>query len=209
MVVDAPRVDPEPAGPPIVIASSPSRAVEDRVSALHELLDRPDPHRVFLISAENGPADFTETAALLEISSHRNFYQLDPSGADGGNGPSASVFVAELDPNELATLRNRLSGAFAGRLDEIEVDRRLLAELANGRRVTALRAAPAGEILFPRNQMALQSAAVAGPSPALGGEPEPAERASRPVASSTVETGSRRDDRASIVLLWFIDPAAP
>lgn len=208
-IVDEPVGVPETVGPPAVHATPPvGVAVKDRGTAALELLGRPGPHRILLISAGDGPADAAETASLLEISSHRDFFQLDTPGPADESRPSA-VFVAELDPNELATLRNRLAGVFTGRIDEVEADPHLLTELASARRVTTLKADPAGEVLFPQNQMALQSPAVVASAPASQLDGGRIEAASPPVPVVAAEAAGHADDRPSIVLVWLVGPASP
>jgi len=208
VIASDPAPDPEPVGPPAALAASPAPAAEDRAVAGLEFLSRPGMRRVFLISAQDDAADSNEAATLLEISSHRDFFRLDPPVSEAERGGPAAVFAAELDPNELTTLRHRLSGAFAGRLDEVEADHLLLTKLARVSRVTALKGDPAGEVLFPQNQMALQSAAVVGASPVLPREGGRLEGPPAPPASDAVEGTSPAGDQPSIVLIWLVGRAA-
>ncbi|WP_165071621.1 anti-sigma factor family protein [Paludisphaera rhizosphaerae] len=199
-------VDPGPVGPPATLAApaAPKSVVEDRAVAALEILSRPGTHRVFLVSVLDDAIDANETAALLEISSHRNFFRLDVPASEEAPGQPGAVFAAELDPSELATLRRRLSGAFTGRIDEVEADHLNLTRLASMSQVTALKGDPAGEVLFPQNRMALQSAAVVDHSAISQSGSGRTEGASPSTPAASAEVAPRSEDRPSIVLVWLV-----
>lgn len=208
ILVGETAVDPGPMGPPASLATPlppPAVGEADRAVAALGLLGRPGTHRVFLVSTQDDAIDTDETAALLEVSSHRNFLRLDPPASDQASGEPRVVFAAELDPSELATLRRRLSGAFTGRIDEVEAEPQILMRLARVGQVTTLKGEPAGEVLFPQYRMALQSAAVVGSSAdSPGGGRTEGGMPSGPAASA--EVAPQSDARSSIIQVWLVHP---
>ncbi|WP_165249015.1 hypothetical protein [Paludisphaera soli] len=147
--------DPDPTGPPrLDPASEPDRSQ----LAAGELLARPGPHRLFVVSSVEGPPDLDEIAEVLKLTSHRDFYRLELPGDDRAEADAAGpvVFAAELDPAEVGTLRRRLEAAHPGQVGEEEAGSALRTELAELGRAVRLPAEPAAEVQFPQSKMAIR-----------------------------------------------------
>ncbi|MDG3003705.1 anti-sigma factor family protein [Paludisphaera mucosa] len=198
----------DPIGPPTSVAGAgsgvfdpPSPTYPARLVA-RELLDRPGPYRVFLVSGVDDQAKDAEVASLLGLSSHRDFYRFDVPAGESPRTPRSLVYAAELDPNELSTLRSRLAAAFPGRLDEGNSAALLMSELSQLGQATTFRADPAAEVLFPQTKMALRLPA----EPPQPGGPQrgegtlAAEDPVRPGQASLVGP----PEPSSVVLIWML-----
>lgn len=147
----------EPEAPKEAPAAEPARA------PIPGLADDADP-LVFSVVDRDAEAARKRVAALLGLSTHRDFHQikLPPAEAPGDNDAAAAparatvVFAATLDPNEAATLRERLATAFPEGLDEGGPAATLTPELAAKSRVSTLPANPAGDVSFPQIKFALR-----------------------------------------------------
>ncbi len=183
-----------PAAPAVVepAAPTPTRAPvvarrfvgppDERPALVRRLMERAGPVHVFL-AADSRTIDAAGAAALVRLSSRRDFHRFDLPAED--DRPAAAVFVAVLDPAELRTLRMRLADALPGGVREREADPLLLADLARAETATTLRGAPAAELLVPRRELAIRSPVLdappeAEPAPAPPDVPAPAEAADDP-----------------------------
>ncbi|AMV38937.1 anti-sigma factor family protein [Planctomyces sp. SH-PL62] len=198
-------------GPPVLTAPAVDRP---RLIAT-DLLARSGPHRIFLVSGGDGRPARAEVASMLGLSSHRDFYrfELPREGAADLSSADSVVYAAELDRDELTTLRNRLASAFPGRLDEGEASTSLMTELADLGRTTTLRAEPAAEVHFPQTKMALRtptdpqstgSGTVAPGSDPI--RPEDGVAASDPVGPPALPR-IRTEAPSSVILIWILDPS--
>jgi len=156
----------DPAGPPLTLAATgssaplldapgPPRSAVDPEARLRTvaggLIGRSGPRRLFLVT-EAGPDDASQVASILSLSSHRDFYRLE--SAD----PSEPVVLAaELDPDELATLRRRLAASYPGRVGEADAGQPSPADLAALGREERLRGEPAAEVHFPDGGLAIRT----------------------------------------------------
>ena len=155
-------------GPPAELAlagrpTADSSAAEPARPILPELLADADP-LVFSVADLDETSTREQVAALLGLSSHRDFHQIELPPADSNGDAEAAtsptratvVFAATLDPKELATFRERLATAFPEGLEEGGPAPTLTAELMGDARVTTLPANPAGDVSFPQTKLAIQ-----------------------------------------------------
>ncbi len=237
------------------VSSSPDAVISDAKPAaensaaslarasLHGLLNDQEPPRVFLVTDLDGLPIREQVVSLLGSSTHRDFHQFEippTAAATGAPSPStrSTVFAVTLDPSELATLRDRLTTAFAERLEESEAEPALLTQLADLGQVSTLPANPAADVLFPQTALSLRVHAPRNDAwPPAPEQAERAEKDRRPSAKqpaqagvasekSTVgqsqeasagvsnpplapgETAATDLQKPSVVLVWIIGPIA-
>lgn len=153
-------------GPPAELASAGQPAADNPVveparSPVPELPGGANP-LVFLVADLDGATARDQVAALLALSTHREFHQIELSppndGGEAEKSPTKAtvVFAATLDPKELTTFRERLATAFPEQLDEGGPAPTLTAELVEKGRVSTLPANPAGDVSFPQTKLAMQ-----------------------------------------------------
>lgn len=140
--------------PTVAIASTepPSAeapaAVDPERRLVRELLDDHPSPRIFLVTDLKGEATDERVALLLGLSTHRDFHRIELSGD--------KVFAATLDPDELATLRERLATAFPDRFEESDEKPAVAARLAEQGRVSTLAANPAADVRIPPTNLAIR-----------------------------------------------------
>jgi hypothetical protein len=125
-----------------------------------QLLANPSQRRFILLS--DGPDSDAEqrVASVIEQSTRFGFYKLTIEHGiviDPRHPEQATVFAVLVDADELVTLRDRIKAIVPDRIEEPTVDPALTNRLADIGQVQARRPAPLGEVLIPREQLALRT----------------------------------------------------
>lgn len=188
--------------PAVAIASTepPSAeapaAVDPERRLVQDLLDDHPAPRIFLVTDLEGEATDERVALLLGLSTHRDFHRVELSGD--------KVFAATLDPDELATLQERLATAFPDRFEESDEKPAVAARLAEQGRVSTLAANPAADVRIPPTNLAIRFRPRDGrnwPATEQGDEPT---KPSPEAAPAGVEIN--RQPRP--VQVWIMKPSA-
>jgi len=168
-----------------VQASSIAQALEH----YRQLLDNPNQRRLFRTRDGGDGKAVQQVASVLESTTRLGFYKITISQGiviDPLHPGEATVFAALVSASDLDSLRDRLGRALPDRVDESPVDPAVVTQLADIGRVRAFPSAPFGDVLIPREGLALRTAAEAGE--AVSEEPAAAvELAPTPLERPTIE----------------------
>jgi len=155
--------------------ASQSLRVSDRSKShtlehYRQLLDNPNQRRLFRITDGGDGKALQQVASVLESTTRFGFYKITISQGiviDPRHPEEATVYAALVSAKSFDTLRERLTQALPDGVDESPVDPAVVTQLADIGQVRAFRSAPFGDVLIPREGLALQNP----PNAAREGEP--------------------------------------
>lgn len=205
---DAPAVAIASAEPPI--AETP--AIDPDRLLVRELLDGRRSPRIFLVMDQEGESTADRVASLVGLSTHRDFHRVElpdaaaEGEADGAGASRATVFAATLNPDELATLQERLATAFPERFEEEGERPEIAGDLMDQGRVATLAPNPAADVRIPPTNLAIRFRPREGrnwpttePSDEPTAEPEP----TRPsLEASSIDAETSRQPR--LIQIWIV-----
>ncbi len=167
--------------------SSPSVRVSDKAKShtlehYRQLLDNPNQRRLFRITDGGDGKALEQVASVLESTTRFGYYKITIAQGiviDPRHPEEATVYVALVNAKSFDTLRDRLAQALPDVIDESPVDPAVVTQLADIGQVRAVRSAPFGDVIIPREGLALQNPPNAGRDEEPGGDevnPPPSEQ---------------------------------
>ena len=179
---------------------------------VHQYLDNPDLHQMFLISDPTDPSAPSRVASVVEQTTRFNYYKITISQGiviDPRHPDEAMVFALVVNSSELNTLRDRLQTVFHDRVEETAADPKVVTQLADIVQVKAFPPAPIGEVVIPREALALRTP-VADVQTKVSPEPVPDQPIDRDRPTPEQERSSPAADLATlknfVVLVWVSRP---
>ncbi len=125
-----------------------------------QLLDNPNQRRLFRISDGGDGKALQQVQSVVENTTRFGFYKITISQGiviDPRHPEEATVYVALVSAKGLDTLRDRLVRALPDRVDESLVALEVVTQLADIGQVHGFRSAPFGDVVIPRDGLALQN----------------------------------------------------
>jgi anti-sigma factor RsiW len=123
-----------------------------------QFLDRPNQRRLFWITAD-GKAE-QQVASVVEQSTRFGFFEISIASGiviDPRHPAEATIFVGLVNSRELAALADRLRAAVPDRVEgPVAVDPAVMTQLADFSQVQPHGSAPLGDVIIPREDLALR-----------------------------------------------------
>jgi len=168
----------------VALASQGIRVSDQAHTLEHyrQLLDNPNQRRLFRITDVGDGKALQQVASVVESTTRFGYYKITISQGiviDPRHPEEATVYAALVSAKGLDTLRDRLARALPDRVDESLVDPAVVTQLADIGRVDAFRSAPFGDVLIPREGLALRTPGDVGRQETPGSDediPTPAEQ---------------------------------
>ncbi len=138
-----------------------------------QLLDNPNQRRLFRITDGGDGKALQQVASVLESTTRFGFYKITIAQGiviDPRHPEEATVYAALVNAKSFDTLRDRLAQALPDAVNESPVDPAVVTQLADIGQVRAFRSAPFGDVLIPREGLALQNPPNAGRDEEPGGD---------------------------------------
>jgi hypothetical protein len=138
--------------------SGPSRWREP--DQLRHFLDHPNVRRFLVLCDGAAGEPEQKVASVIEQSTRFGFYKLTIAHGvviDPRHPQEATVFALLVDPQELTRLRERLRAAVPDRVEEPSVDPAVITQLADIGQVEGRPPAPLGDVMIPREGLALRT----------------------------------------------------
>ena len=121
-------------------------------------LDHPDLRHIFLVADIDGTAQ-QQVASVVEQTTRFHYVKITIAQGiviDLRHPDQATVFALVVSPRELETLRHQLRLALKDRVEEPAVDPTIVTQLADIGDVQTFKPAPAGEVVIPRDALAIK-----------------------------------------------------
>jgi hypothetical protein len=181
---------------------SETRRATGEVESVSDYLDNPNLRRVFRVKDSSDGTAQDRVARVVEQTTRLTFYKLTvPEGMaiDPRHPAGTTVFALVVNAGELESLGKRLRVALPDRVEEADVEPQVVMQLAEIEQVAAFRPAPSGEVVIPRDELAvkhvLRPGAADMPRDLEGQDrPTPEQYLSAPVATRDLPRARRNSD---------------